>query len=153
MMERMIQSSASAQPPMQALVVDDRDDVATALAFLLRQLGYTVQVAYNAKEALAKAAALRPNVIFLDIGLPASSGYDVCKEMRRSDWGVQSFIVALTGRNEPEDMIRSAHTGFDRHVAKPMEFGTLQEILRTVKTRAAFPNPNSEPRKDPRAFL
>jgi len=132
----MIQPSSIAQKPIRALVVDDRDDVALSLALLLRKLGYSVQVAHYAQEALAKGAALRPDVVFLDIGLPDSSGYDVCKEMRDSDWGINSYIVALTGRNEAADMIRCAHTGFDRHVAKPMEYSTLQEILGTVQVRA-----------------
>jgi DNA-binding response OmpR family regulator len=92
-------------------------------------------------------------VIFLDIGLPDLSGYDVCMEMRARDWGGHAFIVAVTGRDEPEDMIRSAHTGFDRHVGKPMDFGTLQRILHTVSMRNAFPNPNAAPGEDPIASV
>ncbi len=133
----MIQRSGTAQPAMRALVVDDRYDVAKGLALLLKRLGYTVQEAYTAHEALEKGATLRPDVVFLDIGLPDASGYDVCKEMRRNAWGVNAFIVAVTGRNEVEDMIRAANSGFDRHVGKPMDFMTLQEILHTVKMRAA----------------
>lgn len=130
---------------MNALVVDDREDVALGLALLLKKLGHTVQIAHDAREALTKGAAFKPDVIFLDIGLPDLSGYDACMEMRESDWGTRAFIVAVTGRNEPEDMIRSAHTGFDRHVGKPMDFGTLQAILHTVNMRGSFPNPNAAP--------
>ena len=137
MNERQIQHASTAQHRLKALVVDDREDVAMSLAMLLERLGYTVQVAHRAKEALEKGPHFRPDVIFLDIGLPDQSGYDVCKDMRRSEWAAQAFIVALTGHNEPADMIRSANTGFDRHVAKPMEFDTLQEILLIVKDRAA----------------
>lgn len=110
-----------------------------SLAWLLQHQGYSAVVAYHAKEALEKGAALRPDVVFLDIGLPDSSGYDVCKDMRQSDWGAKCFIVAVTGRNEPADMIRAANSGFDRHVGKPMSKDTLQEILATVKDRAALP--------------
>ena len=141
----MIQPSAPSLPSMNALVVDDRDDVAMGLALLLRRMGHTVQVANDAHEALRKGAALRPDVVFLDIGLPDLSGYDACMEMRQSDWGTHAFIVAVTGRNEPEDMVRSANTGFDRHVAKPMDFGTLQSILSTVNMRGGFTDPNPAP--------
>ncbi len=136
MNERQIQHATIAQPRIKALVVEDREDVAMSLAMLLERLGYTVQVAHRAFEALEKGARLRPDVIFLDIGLPDQSGYDVCKEMRRSRWADKAFIAALSGHNEPADMIRSASTGFDRHMAKPMEFDTLQEILPIVKGRA-----------------
>jgi DNA-binding response OmpR family regulator len=138
---------------MRALVVDDREDVALGLALLLRRLGHTVQVAYKAQEALKKGADMQPDVVFLDIGLPDRSGYDVCKEMRRSNWGLSAFIVAVTGRNEAEDLIRAAHSGFDRHVGKPMEFHTLQEILHTVETKAAFTGPPSTPGERPSADI
>lgn len=146
----MIQSNA-ARSSVRALVVDDRDDVALGLALLLRHLGYTVQVAYDAHEALLKGADLRPDIVFLDIGLPDLSGYDVCKEMRASEWGAEAYIVAVTGRNEAADVIRAANTGFDRHVAKPMEFATLQEVLETVKTKAVL-HPHAAPGKEPRPF-
>lgn len=140
-------------PPLHALVVDDRDDVAMGLALLLKHLGLVVQVANQGREALEKAASFRPDVIFLDIGLPDVSGYDACMEIRRRDWGAQVFIVAVTGRNEPEDLIRAAHTGFDRHVAKPMGLGTLQEILHTVKARGTFQVPDAPPGETPGASV
>ena len=119
------------------MVVDDRDDVAISLSLLLKQLGLGTQVAFNAKEALAKGPTVLPDVIFLDIGLPDLSGYDVCKEIRATEWGRNAFIVALTARNEPEDVLHSANSGFDRHVAKPMPYKTLQDILEIVRTRRA----------------
>ena len=140
------------QQPLRALVVDDREDVAMGLALMLKKLGHTVQVAYHALGALQLGERLRPDVVFLDIGLPDRSGYDVCKEMRQSDWGANAFIVAVTGRNEAEDMIRAAHSGFDRHVGKPMDLSTLQEIVHTVNTRAAYPGPQAVTGNDPRPF-
>lgn len=138
-MEKPMQEKKATKPaPVRALVVDDGADVALTLSLLLKRLGYDVQAAYNAEEAFQKASALRPDVVFLDIGLPDLSGYDVCKEMRQSDWGARSFIVAVTGRDEPSDLLRAANSGFDRHVGKPMLFGTLKEILRTVATRTAL---------------
>lgn len=134
MRERTNDGTAT-NPPLRALVVDDRDDVAMGLALLVERLGYTVQVANQAMDALEKGERFRPEVVFLDIGLPDLSGYDVCMRMRQSEWGARAFIVAVTGRNDPGDMIRAAHTGFDRHVGKPMSVGTLREILRTVETR------------------
>ncbi|MBK9419633.1 MAG: response regulator [Flavobacteriales bacterium] len=134
-MEPLIQNRDVPQPTLRALVVDDREDVAMSLALLLKHMGYTVQVAFQAKEALMKGTELQPDVVFLDIGLPDLSGYEVCKEIRATDWGLNSFIVAVTGRNGSEDLLRAANCGFDRHVVKPMDGATLKEILQTVKTR------------------
>lgn len=139
-MEPIILTPSTLRPSLRALVVDDREDVAMSLMLLLQKLGHSVSVASDAEEALAKAAATHPEVVFLDIGLPDSSGYEVCKEMRQSVWGARSFIVAVTGHNEAADMIRAAQTGFDRHVGKPMPFHTLQEILNTAGSRHSFPD-------------
>ena len=127
------------QQPLRVLVVDDREDVAMGLAVLLKKLGHTVQVAYHAQGALQLGERLRPDVVFLDIGLPDRSGYEVCMEMRQKEWGTKSFIVAVTGRNDPADLLRAANTGFDRHVGKPMGIGTLSEIIRTVEAKVALP--------------
>ncbi|HEY0977825.1 MAG TPA: response regulator [Flavobacteriales bacterium] len=134
-MQRLAQREPHAKRALRALVVDDRDDVAMGLELLLMQMHYTVQVANSAHEALEKGGPLQPDVIFLDIGLPDLNGYEVCKEMREREWGSKAFIVALTGRNEPSDVLRAANTGFDRHVGKPMDLKTLREILSTVEAR------------------
>ncbi|MGV9012209.1 MAG: response regulator [Flavobacteriales bacterium] len=136
MFHRNVQHSEAALTPTRALVVDDQVDIATSLALLLKHLGYSVQVAHSANEATMVGEDFRPDVIFLDIGLPDNSGYEVCKAIRGSDWGPVTFIVALTGRDEPEDLIRAANTGFDRYVVKPMNVNTLKEILEVVKSKS-----------------
>ncbi|MEO8588656.1 MAG: response regulator [Flavobacteriales bacterium] len=133
----ILHGTVETRQPMRVLVVDDRDEVAMALALLLKRMGHHVQVAFNATEAVLQGDVFLPDVVFLDIGLPDRNGYEVCLEMRRREWGARAFIVAVTGRNEPSDVLRAAETGFDRHVAKPMDFSTLREILRIAENRAA----------------
>ena len=118
---------------LRAMIVEDRPDVALGYELLLRRLDHTVQTVYTAAEALLVGASFDPGVIFVDIGLPDGSGYELCKEFRLKDWGRTAYIVAVTGRDEPEDLLRAATTGFDRHVAKPMKLATLKEILAHVQ--------------------
>jgi DNA-binding response OmpR family regulator len=125
--------------PLRALVVEDRPDVALGLELSLRHLGHRVEVAHKAKDALQKGPRFQPQLVLLDIGLPDLSGFDVCKEIRSSIWGSQAYIVAVTGRGEPSDLIHTAVSGFDRHVCKPMSLGTLQEIINTVANKLGFP--------------
>ncbi len=134
-MDRRTPTSENGLPALRTLVVDDNVDITYSLSLLLRRAGHVAMVAHSAREALEVGAATRPEVVFLDIGLPDTCGYDVCKDMRQTEWGAKAFVVALTGRNEPADLIKAANTGFDRHVAKPMAMATLQEILRTVAAR------------------
>ena len=144
-MEEVIQNGEPVYPPLRVMVVEDRPDVAEGLEMLLVHLGHTVEVAHKAHEALQSGPDFKPDVILLDIGLPDLSGYDVCKEIRASSWGLNKFVVAVTGRDEPSDVIRTAHTGFDRHVAKPMALDTLKDILHTVQKRVVLTNPYLAP--------
>ena len=136
MQHEMILRRTTAQQQRRAMVVEDQTDVALGLALLLEQQGYAVKVARHAQEGLDQGKIFSPDVVFLDIGLPDRSGYEACMQMRGTEWGAKAYIVAVTGRNEPGDLLRAANTGFDRHVGKPMQFDTLKEILHTVEDRA-----------------
>lgn len=118
-----------AEKLMRVLVVDDNVDNAESLAALLELLGYRVAMAHEGASALELASAFRPNVVFLDIGLPGMSGHDVARCIRAQPGGDALFLVAVTGWGQAEDVKRSEESGFDRHVVKPVTFAALREIL------------------------
>lgn len=133
-------------PSTRVLVVDDNMDAAQTLAELLELWGYTVEVAYDGPAALSAAAAFRPDVVLLDIGLPGLDGYEVARRMRLQPApaaaGAEASpsagaaaprpkprIIALTGYGQPEDQRRAREAGFDRHVTKPVDPDRLRELL------------------------
>lgn len=118
-----------AEKLMRVLVVDDNIDNAESLAALLELLGYRVAMAHDGAVALELAGAFRPDVVFLDIGLPGMSGHDVARRIRAQPGGDAVFLVAVTGWGQAEDVQRSEESGFDRHVVKPVTFAALREIL------------------------
>ena len=123
------------QPPgnhCRIMVVDDNQDSADSLAMLLRMLGHDVATANDGVRALAMAAEFRPNVAILDIGLPKLNGYDLAKQIRQEPWAKQVVLVALTGWGQEQHRRRSAESGFDHHLTKPVEFDQLQQILATA---------------------
>jgi CheY-like chemotaxis protein len=115
-------------PPSRILIVEDNDDGREALATLLRQRGHEVLEASTAQQALDVAAAQRPDVAFLDIGLPDHDGYAVAVALRES-LGQQVPLVALTGYGQPADRERARGVGFDAHLLKPV---TPDQILETL---------------------
>lgn len=119
--------------PPRILVVDDNRDSADILAELLRFNGCDAQVAYDGARAIAAAAGLRPDVIFLDLGMPGMDGYDVVRALRAQQ-GSRPFIVALTAWNDAQTLAKVAEAGFDLHVAKP---SSLDTILAIVAERSA----------------
>jgi PAS domain S-box-containing protein len=125
------------------LVVDDNRDGADSLALLLRRAGADVRTAYDGRAAIEAAAAFRPDVILLDLGLPEVNGYEVCRAIRGREGGRDPVIVALTGWGQEEDRRRSAGAGFDGHLVKPVEHAALARMLAGLEEERARRRPRA----------
>ncbi len=115
--------------PARVLVVDDNVDTARSIARLLRLLGHNVEIAHDGPTAIEAARAFRPEVLLLDIGLPAMDGYEVARRLRAEDCGKEARIIAITGYGQEEDRMRSRDAGFDHHLIKPVDFSSLVTLL------------------------
>jgi PAS domain S-box-containing protein len=120
--------AAGTRAARRVLVVDDNVDAAESLALVLRLGGHAVRVAHNGPRALELAGAERPEIVFLDIGMPGMDGYEVARRLRASG-AAGTVLVALTGWGTPEDRRRSAAAGFDHHLVKPVEIDEVQRLL------------------------
>jgi PAS domain S-box-containing protein len=114
------------------LIVDDNSDAAETLAALLEITGHTTQVASDGYEAIALATQFRPDVIFLDIGMPGMNGYDVAKALRNTPGLTDVSLVALTGWGAEKDRILSREAGFDEHLTKPASIDSVNLVLSTL---------------------
>jgi len=117
---------------LRILVVDDNHDSAGSLSLMLSIMGNDTRTAYDGKEAVTSAAAFRPHVILLDIGLPEPDGYETCRRIRRQPGGDTIFIVAQTGWGQEEDRQRTREAGFDHHMVKPVDHAVLMKLLANV---------------------
>jgi len=111
-----------------ALVVDDDEDSREALAILLSWAGYDVVTADNGPDALMKAQSFRPQVIFLDIGMPDMSGYEVCRKLRTSTTFRDASIYALSGFTGTEHDTRCSEAGFTGQFTKPIDPAVIQPL-------------------------
>ena len=123
--------------PRRVLIADDNRDAARLLAVLLRAMGQEVRVAHDGVEALEQAAATRPDLVLMDLGMPRLSGYDAARRLRAEPWGHDLLLVALTGWGQESDRQRSREAGFDHHLVKPVSAETLQQLLATGLPRRA----------------
>ena len=129
------QSDGATIDAVRVLVVDDNIDAAQSLAMLLESSGHHVRVAHGGVAALECAREHRPDVVFLDIGLPELDGYEVARRMRRSSNGNTFTLVAMTGYGQRSDRERSRAAGFDHHLVKPADITRLEAILSEVAPR------------------
>jgi signal transduction histidine kinase/CheY-like chemotaxis protein len=111
------------------LVVDDHVDAADSLALLLRLQGHEVRVAYDGPAALELAQDHRPEMIFLDIGMPGMDGFEVARRVKQIPGMGCVRLAALTGWGQQEDRRRTAEAGFDHHLVKPAEPDALEKLL------------------------
>jgi signal transduction histidine kinase/ActR/RegA family two-component response regulator len=125
---------AEAVPKRRVLIADDNEDSAVSLAELLELRGNEVQTAGNGLEAVEKAAAFRPDVILLDIGMPILNGYDAARRIREQPWGGNVRLIAVTGWGQEEDKRRAWESGFDHHLVKPVDVRILETLLAQSET-------------------
>ena len=103
---------------LRILVVDDNTDAAESLAELLQIYGYQTRVAYDGVQGIELARAFRPEVVFLDIGMPGKNGYEVARALRLTPGVERAVLVALTGWGAESDRTRSHKAGFDQHLVE-----------------------------------
>jgi two-component system KDP operon response regulator KdpE len=118
----------------RVLVVDDEPQILRALAINLRARHYEVFTAATGTDALAVAAAHRPDLVVLDLGLPDIDGVDVIRGLR--GWSTAPIVV-LSGRTDSADKVDALDAGADDYVTKPFAVDELLARLRAVSRRAA----------------
>lgn len=114
---------------LNILVVDDNIDAALSLTKVLKMMGHQAQSAFNGAEALHALATTVPDFIFLDIGLPDTSGYELAATIRQDARLDRAIVVALTGWGSNDHRRRSVEAGFDYHLTKPADVAIIKRIL------------------------
>lgn len=117
----------------RVLVVDDNIDAAETLAMLLKLSGHESQTASDGPEALAVAREFRPEVVFLDIGLPGLNGFQVAAQFRQLAPLSDCVLVALTGWGSEQDKQKCLEVGFDHHLTKPVDSAAVLEIVGRIE--------------------
>jgi signal transduction histidine kinase/CheY-like chemotaxis protein len=119
------------RPPMRAcriLVADDNPDAVEMLNLMLSLHGHDVTVASDGVVAVSLATALKPQIAFIDIGMPRMDGYEAARQIRQA-LGLSVVLVALTGWGQDEDKRRSREAGFDHHLTKPPDPEVLERLI------------------------
>jgi two-component system OmpR family response regulator len=118
------------------LIVDDESHIREVLRVALKKAGMDVIEARDGKEALARFAADRPDLIVLDVGMPEFDGLDVCREVRKSS---DVPILFLSARDEEIDRVLGLEIGGDDYVTKPFSprelVARVNVILRRLTPR------------------
>jgi CheY-like chemotaxis protein len=125
-------ADARSAPGLRVLVVDDNADAAESLSALLTMLGHHPRAAHDGLQGLEMACEWRPDLVFLDIGLPGMNGHDVARAIRATPGMQQVVLIALTGWGARGDVRLAEDAGFDQHLTKPVSVEALERALGTA---------------------
>lgn len=128
----------TSESKLRVLVADDNHDAADTLSLLLDVLGHDVQTVYDGGQAV-RCVRSTHDLVVLDIAMPVLDGYRAAEQIRNKHPAVT--IAALTGCTQPRERERALSCGFDIHLAKPLHFDTLRDLLaRVTARRLAWPD-------------
>jgi two-component system, chemotaxis family, response regulator PixH len=113
------------------LVVDDTLSELELMTRYLREAGFTVIVATDAKDAMAKAVDHKPDAIVTDVVMPGMSGFELCRNLKKNEATQKMPVVVCSSKNQELDRLWGLKQGADVYVTKPF---TQEDLLRAVKS-------------------
>ena len=116
-------------PQRRVLVVDDDLDTVQSMALLLKLSGHDVQFAINGLAAIDIARKFRPEVMFIDMGLPDFNGDQIAIQLKFEPGLENMRIIAISGRSGDEHRERALAAGCDDYRLKPLDAPSLEELV------------------------
>jgi DNA-binding response OmpR family regulator len=113
------------------LLVDDSQTVLLLHRMMLTDRGYELLTARDGQEAVEKALAERPDIIFMDVIMPRMSGYEACRALRERAETRDIPIIMVTTRGEPHSVEQGYASGCTDYITKPFNGDELLARLRT----------------------
>lgn len=132
---------------MKILVVEDSPQLLKLLSHLMEKEGFTVAVATGGKEALAQYAAVKPDIICLDVMMEDVSGIDICKDIRARDKG--ATILLISSKSRDVDVAEGLAAGADEYIVKPFNPSAMTERMRRIARQRIA---RSDPARAARSF-
>jgi two-component system, chemotaxis family, response regulator PixH len=114
------------------LVVDDTPSELELMTRFLKESGFSVIVATDAKEAIAKAADFKPDVVVTDVVMPGMSGFELCRTLKKNEATQKMPIVVCTSKNQDLDRLWGMKQGADVYVTKPFTQDDLVKAVNSV---------------------
>ncbi|MFJ6413598.1 response regulator transcription factor [Terribacillus saccharophilus] len=115
---------------IKVLVVDDEQTITQFLMLGLQNEGYIVENAADGMQAIAKADHFEPHIVILDVMMPGTDGFEVCRMLKKK--GRKLSIIMLTARDQVDDRIKGLNGGADDYLVKPFSF---EELLARMQAR------------------
>lgn len=116
----------------KVLIVDDEPYILKSLAYIFKKNGFRIATAIDGYEAIDRARAFRPDVVFLDLMLPRIDGFEVCRTIKRDPALSTIHVILLTAKGQESDKEAGYEAGADDFVTKPFSPHKVLEKVREL---------------------
>ena len=124
------------------LIVEDEEDVLELERYNLDKAGYAIHTAMTGEEGLDKARTIKPDLLLLDLMLPAIDGLEVCRRLKADAATRDIPVVMLTAKGEEADIVTGLEMGADDYITKPFSPRILLARVKAVLRRHQIPEPS-----------
>lgn len=124
---------------LKILVIEDEPDLALTLSYNLQKAGYEVATELTGGGGLVKAETFEPNLVLLDLMLPDTSGFEVCRALKSNSITQSAPVIMLTARGEEIDRIKGFEVGAEDYVLKPFSIKELLLRIKVILRRSSKP--------------
>ena len=119
-------------PKTTILIIEDENDIVTALSIKLKSEGYNILCAYNGDDAIKLALRERPHLVLLDIALPNEDGFSVARQLRKHESTAAIPVVFLTALASDEDREQAQRVGAAGFITKPFKWEQLMKKIHEI---------------------
>jgi signal transduction histidine kinase len=138
------QPEAGRTRALHVALVEDNDDVRMLMGEVLESWGHEVRQASTGAVGVDLILEQRPDIAFIDIGLPDMDGYELARQISSALGAARPLLVALSGFSQHRDRERASRAGFDDHLAKPASPADLKRLLSQAGRALAQPSTETQ---------
>ena len=135
------------ESPLKVLIIEDEPDLALTLKYNLQKAGYEVATELTGGGGLVKSETFLPDLVLLDLMLPDTSGFEVCRALKANPLTKHAPVVMLTARGEEVDRVRGFEVGAEDYVLKPFSIKELLLRLKVIFKR------HTQPGEEPQTLI
>jgi adenylate cyclase len=117
----------------RVLIVDDDPDMSAYLGHLLKQLGMKAETIDDGRTAIERVAAMRPDLVLLDVMMPGASGFEICQKLKTNEATALIPVVLVTALEDHESRVKGIDAGADDFLSKPIRREELRARVMTLR--------------------
>lgn len=136
---------SEATTPKRILVVEDEDNIAVALDYLMSREGYEQRRTATGAGAVDLIRDMHPDLVLLDVMLPEVSGYEICQNVRMDPALNDVKILMMTARGSAMERRKGLAMGADGFISKPFELKALRAEVRRILAGDSLPDSDPAP--------